>query len=189
MLHQTSSFERRAAFETEALPHRNALYQSARSLLGSATEAEDAVQETYLLAWKSFEKFQSGSNCRAWLFSILFNVIRHHRRKWLFRFRLTDDPEVFERTVANTNSVAEDLTDEHVLAAINTLPQQFAKVVVLADVQEFSYKEISKAIDRPIGTVMSRLSRGRELLRSSLADVAYERGIAKRARQECAAVA
>jgi RNA polymerase sigma-70 factor, ECF subfamily len=171
--------ERLSCFETETLPHQNALYQSARSLLGSAAEAEDAVQETYLLAWKSFGNFQPGTNCRAWLFSILFNVVRHQRRKWLFRFRLTDDPSVFERTVTALSPTREELLDEEILAALKALPQQYAEVVLLADVQEFSYKEISQATGRPIGTVMSRLSRGRELLRNALSKAAEERGIFK----------
>ena len=171
--------ERLSNFEMETLPHHGVLYQSARSLLGSVAEAEDAVQETYLLAWKSFDKFRPGSNCAGWLFSILFNVVRHHRRKWLFRFRLTDDPDVFERTVADSTSVGDEITDGEMLAALKAIPQQYAEVVLLADVQDFSYKEISQTIGRPIGTVMSRLSRGRELLRSALAGAASERGIGR----------
>src|SRR5262245_48466081 len=79
-------------FEAEAMPHLNDLYRGASSMLGNRTEAEDIVQETYLQAWKSFHRFTPGTNCRAWLFKILFHVIQHHRRKW-FRFRFTDDGE------------------------------------------------------------------------------------------------
>lgn len=88
-----------STFEEETLPHKSALFQSAYSLLGSRGEAEDAVQETYFQAWKSFRAFELGTNCRAWMFSILFNVVRQQRRKWIFRFRLTDDPSIFEKTV------------------------------------------------------------------------------------------
>ena len=85
------------AFETETLPHWAVLCRAAFALLGDREQAEDEVQETYLQAWKSFAAFECGTNCRAWLFSILFNKIRHHRRKWACRFRLTNDPRVFEK--------------------------------------------------------------------------------------------
>ncbi len=165
-------------FEEETLPHRGVLFQSAYSLLGSLAEAEDAVQETYLQAWKSFAHFEPGTNCRAWLLSILFNKVRHLRRKWTFRMKLSDDPSAFERTVFSLDEVvSEELTDPEILAAFRKLPLNFAKVVLLADVEEFSYKEISNSVGCPIGTVMSRISRGRELLRESLGKVAKERGI------------
>jgi RNA polymerase sigma-70 factor, ECF subfamily len=166
-----------SVFEQETLPHKSVLYQAAYSLLGSRGEAEDAVQETYLQAWKSFQTFQTGTNCRAWMFSILFNVVRHQRRKWIFRFCLTNEPNVFEKTVPAVRPAADELTDPEILAALRKLPESYAEVVILADVQEFSYKEISVAIGCPIGTVMSRISRGRELLRKALTSVAEQRGI------------
>lgn len=158
-------------FETLALPHMQDLYRSAASILGNRTEAEDAVQEAYLQAWKSFERFTPGTNCRAWLFGILFHVISHHRRKWLSRFILRE-PKTFEDTTAYTAPVPENLTDQEVLGALRGIPEQFAAVVLLADVQEFSYKEIQESLGIPIGTVMSRLSRGRQLLRAQLANLA-----------------
>jgi RNA polymerase sigma-70 factor (ECF subfamily) len=168
-------------FEAETLPHRGVLYQSAYSLMGNRMEAEDVVQDTYLQAWMSFDAFEPGTNCRAWLFSILFNKIRHYRRKWTFRMKLTDDPKTFERT---TNFPAEplcdELTDPDVLAAFRKLPLNFAEFVLLADVQEFSYKEIADTIGCPLGTVMSRISRGRALLRDSLNEIAIQRGILRR---------
>lgn len=164
-------------FEQETLPHKSVLYQAAYSLLGSRGEAEEAVQETYLQAWKSFDAFQLGTNCRAWMFSILFNVVRHQRRKWMFRFCLTNEPDVFEKTVPATPSHADELTDPEILAALRKLPQSYAEAVILADVQEFTYKEVSDTLGCPIGTVMSRISRGRELLRKALTPVAEERGI------------
>lgn len=179
MLVQPDGSNSLTAFEAEALPCHHSLYQSARSLLPSSAEAEDAVQETFLLAWKSFHKFDSGTNCRAWLFSILFNVVRQHRRKWLFRFKLTDDADTFERMAGEGDAKSERLEDPQILNALRTLPQKYAEVVLLADVEELSYKEIADAIRCPIGTVMSRLSRGRELLRNALTGVAREYGLLK----------
>ena len=156
-------------FEAETLPHRGVLFQFAYSLLRSQAEAEDAVQETYLQAWKSFAAFEPGTNCRAWLFSILFNKIRHHRRKWGCRMKLTNDPKTFEASTGSSpEPIRDNLTDPDILAAFAKLPVNFAEVVLLADVYDFSYKEISATIGRPVGTVMSRINRGRELLRASL---------------------
>jgi RNA polymerase sigma-70 factor (ECF subfamily) len=159
------------------LPHRDALYQSARSILANAAAAEDAVLETYLQAWKSFARFQTGTNCRAWLFGILFNVIRHERRKWTSRFSFFDKSDTLEQTLPARTTVAENLEDQEILAALRAIPQIYSEVVVLSDVQEFSYKEIQQALGVPIGTVMSRLSRGRQLLREKLASRAAEYGI------------
>jgi RNA polymerase sigma-70 factor (ECF subfamily) len=155
-------------FEAAALPHINDLFRTARRVIGSQTEAEDVVQETFLQAWKSFHRYEPGTNCRAWLFKILFHVISHHRRK-LFRLPVAD---VAEETLAEiavyTPAPNQHLADEEILAAFDKLPQLYRAVVLLADVQEFSYKEIAAALDIPLGTVMSRLNRGRKILRESL---------------------
>jgi RNA polymerase sigma-70 factor (ECF subfamily) len=174
MLTQTDNST--AEFEAAAFEHMNALFRTAKALLRNTEEAEDVVQEAYLQAWKSFNRFTPGTNCRAWMFSILFNVIRHHRRKWIDRFRF-GLPEAFERTTVAPESIPDDLTDEEVLAALEQIPGSYAEVVLLADVQEFSYKEIQQALNIPIGTVMSRLSRGRQQLRAKLAGVAAAMGI------------
>jgi RNA polymerase sigma-70 factor, ECF subfamily len=158
-------------FEALALPHMQDLFRTAASTLGNRTEAEDAVQEAYLQAWKSFQRFTPGTNCRAWLFGILFHVISHQRRKWLSRFILRE-PKAFEERTPYTAPVPENLTDQEILSAFRRLPQQFAEAVMLADVHEFSYKEIQESLGIPIGTVMSRLSRGRQLLRAQLANLA-----------------
>jgi RNA polymerase sigma-70 factor, ECF subfamily len=163
-------------FESEALPHMNDLYRAAAAILRSRTEAEDAVQETYLQAWKSFHRFTPGTNCRAWLFRVLFHVISHQRRKWHSRFVPAERIDM-EQTAVYCAPVPEDLTDEEMLAALRQIPAQYAEVVMLADVQEFSYKEVQETLGIPIGTVMSRLSRGRQLLRSQLAECAEKSGI------------
>src|SRR5215472_8843452 len=167
-----------AQFEAEALPHLNDLYRAAASILHNRAEAEDAVQEAYLQALKSFHRFTPGSNCRAWLFRILFHVISHQRRKWFGRMIFTEREEL-EQTAVYMEPVAEQLTDDELIHAFRKLPQQFAEVVMLADVQEFSYKEIQKTLGIPVGTVMSRLSRGRQLLRVHLAECGARAGIVR----------
>jgi RNA polymerase sigma-70 factor, ECF subfamily len=154
-------------FEREALPHMDDLYRTAASMLRSQTEAEDTVQETYLQAWKSFQRFTPGTNCRAWLFRILFHVIAHQRRKWFNRFISTERVDL-EQTMTYLPPVPTELRDEEILGAVRKIPQQYAEVVMLADVHEFSYKEIQETLRISIGTVMSRLSRGRQLLRAQL---------------------
>src|ERR1041385_7897656 len=116
-------------FEETALPYLNDLFRAASRSLGNRNEAEDLVQETYLQAWKSFDRFELGTNCRAWLFKILFNVIQHHRRK-TFRVKLTDEgDDVFEQTLVYEPPVKQDLTDEDVLAALQRIPEQYREVV------------------------------------------------------------
>src|SRR5215469_16494024 len=99
-------------FEAEALTHLNDLYRTARRLLGSTTEAEDIVQETYLLAWKSFDRFEAGTNCRAWLFTIMFNAVRHYRRRWFDRRVTGETAEVLEETLSYTPPIPEELSDQ-----------------------------------------------------------------------------
>jgi RNA polymerase sigma-70 factor (ECF subfamily) len=160
------------SFEDVAMPHMNDLFRAASSMLGSRTEAEDIVQETYLQAWKSFHRFTPGTNCRAWLFKILFHVVQHHRRKW-FKFKIVkEEEENLEATLVYEPPVPQDLRDEDVLAAFRKIPQAYREVVLLSDVYDFTYKEIHETLDIPIGTVMSRLSRGRQLLRAELSDFA-----------------
>jgi RNA polymerase sigma-70 factor (ECF subfamily) len=166
-------------FEAAALPHLNDLFRTAARLLSSSTEAEDIVQETYLLAWKSFDRFEPGTDCRAWLFTIMFNAVRHCRRRWFKRRVTAETAEVLEETVSYTPPVPEELTDHDVLSALDGIPPEFRAVVLLADVQEFSYKEIARILRVPMGTVMSRLSRGRALLRVGLGDVAQCYGLKK----------
>jgi len=169
--------EKIADFEAAALPHLDDLFRTALRLTGDQTEAEDLVQEAYLQAWKSFHRFELGTNCRAWLFKILFHVTHHYRRK-IFNFKtVKESEEVLEETVAYEPPVPEELSDEEVLAAFQKLPQPYREVVLLADVQEFSYKEVADTLHIPVGTVMSRLSRGRKLLRAELAGYAAGYGI------------
>ena len=157
-----------AAFEAEALPHVDRLFRLAMWFERNRSEAEDLVQETMVQALQSFHRFQPGTNCRAWLTRILQNV-RSNRRRAKGRSPLVDDPE--DRIGLATPfvpPVAQELTDEDVLGALTRIPAQFQEVVVLCDVEELTYKEIADALAIPLGTVMSRLHRGRALLRAQI---------------------
>jgi len=167
----------RAEFETEAIPYLGDLFRTALRTTGDRGRADDAVQETYLQAWKSFDQFERGTNCRAWLFRILFYTVHHQRRK-LFRFPLaSDSEEMLESALTAPEPVASDLQDEQILSALDSLPADYRSAVVLVDVEEFGYKEAAQILGVPIGTVMSRLSRARQRLRQQLAETAKSYGL------------
>lgn len=172
-----SSRRRTSDFEAAAMPHMNDIYRTAVRLLGSSAAADDVVQDVFLQAWKSFGQFQLGTNCRAWLFKILFHTIHHYRRKWMNVRILKDSEEILEHAAAGSPPLPEHITDADVLAALAEVPEEFRAVVLLVDVEEFSYKEAAGIANVPIGTVMSRLSRGRKLLRERLAGLARSYGI------------
>ena len=170
-------------FEKEAMPHVYDIFRTACRLVSDRSRAEDIVQEVYLQAWKSFARFQPGTNCKAWLYKILFHCVHHDRRRW-FRFPLLKETEEFiEANLAFNPPVPEHLTDEEILAALDRIPQDFRSVVLLVDVEEFPYREASEVLSIPIGTVMSRLSRGRKLLREQLVDLARSYGIGRTAQE------
>ncbi len=157
------------SFEAEVLPHVDRLYRLAMWLERDRFEAEDLVQETMIQALQSFHRFQPGTNCRAWLAAILHHV-RSNRRRSRSRSPLVDDPEDrIGQTAVFVPPVPQQLTDEEILAALARLPPRFQEVVVLCDVDELTYKEAASVLQIPIGTVMSRLHRGRALLRAELA--------------------
>jgi RNA polymerase sigma-70 factor, ECF subfamily len=180
--------ERRKRFEEEALPHLDALYTMAVRLSRNPDDANDLVQETVLRAYRFFEQFEHGTNCRAWMLTILFNNFRNGYRRSV-REQPSASPEEFERKVEaesihgdvpNTNPEAMLSgvgMDREVEGALDALPAEFREALLLVDVQELSYQEISKVLNIPIGTVKSRVSRGRSLLREALTTYAKERGI------------
>lgn len=169
------------AFEAEAMPHAPGLFRLAMWLERDRTEAEDLVQETLTRGLESFHRFEPGSNCRAWLVTIMQHV-RSNRRRALGRSPLvavTDVEERIAQTMAIAPAIPEQLTDDEVLSALGRLPVAFQEVVVLADVEDLSYKAIADALRIPLGTVMSRLHRARGLLRVELAAYASARGIGR----------
>jgi RNA polymerase sigma-70 factor (ECF subfamily) len=165
-----------ASFEAEALACLDALYRTALRLTRVPADAEDLVQETYLKAFRAADRFEPGTNMRAWLFTILHNTARNRVRDRA-RDTVAIDSEAVDRA-ADTPSPASaslgpetpeslllrDTLDPELQAAIDALPDAFRQAVWLRDVEEFSYAEIAKMLDIPVGTVMSRISRGRHLL-------------------------
>jgi len=157
------------AFEAEAMPHADRLFRHAMWLAGNRAEAEDLVQETMVQALQSFHRFTPGTNCRAWLVTILQHVRSNRLRK---QGRVIVDSALEERAanvVPFVPPIPDRLTDEDMLLAMREIPAHHQEVILLCDVEEMTYKEIAAALEIPIGTVMSRLHRGRELLRTALA--------------------
>jgi len=166
-----------ASFESEALPFHVDLYRLARWLLRNQAEAEDLVQETLVEALKSFHRFEKGTNCRAWLIKIMYHTLSKRRRDSNRLCLVTDADEQIAETVAAEPPRSGDVVEEEVLSALKRLPEHYQEVVILSDVEEMSYKEIADALSIPTGTVMSRLHRGRSLLRSELGEYARRLGI------------
>jgi RNA polymerase sigma-70 factor (ECF subfamily) len=162
---------RAASFEAEALANLDSLYRTALRLTGRPADAEDLVQETYLKAFRAADRFEPGTNLRAWLFTILHNTARNRARDRA-REPLVVDGEVADRAAESLDRGGE--TPETILVrealapelqeAIAALPEVFREVVWLRDVEELSYAEVAAALQVPLGTVMSRLSRGRRML-------------------------
>jgi RNA polymerase sigma-70 factor (ECF subfamily) len=182
---------RRAAFDAEALPHLDQLYGAAFYLCGDRDRAGDLVQETMLRALRFFDQFEAGTNCRAWLLTILHNTFRNqYRTGRRQRGQIDiDDPraahEATEAAAVETNPetiVLSELMDQEIVEALRELPEEFRSAVVLVDLQELSYEETARALDCPVGTVRSRLSRGRHALGRRLAGYARERGIGRSGR-------
>ncbi len=171
----------RAPFEEEALGHADQLYRIALRLSGSSQQAEELVQETYLRALRAWESYRPGTNLAAWLATILRNVYLDEARRQSRRPAiepLDDQSEyvLYDRLAAGGGSpqphdvVLNRLSGEAILEALEELPENFREVVVLVDVGDFSYQDAADILDVPIGTVMSRLHRGRRLLKRALAE-------------------
>jgi RNA polymerase sigma-70 factor, ECF subfamily len=190
-----------AEFVEQAMEHMGSLYTAALRMTRNPADAEDLVQETYLKAYRGFGGFQEGTNLRAWLYRILTNTyINTYRAKQ----RRPDEQELDEvedlylyrrlggLEAATISRSAEDelmdfFTEAEVKRAIEDLPANFRMPVILADVEGFSYKEIAEILDIPVGTVMSRLHRGRKGLQKALYEFAVARGLAERAEATVAA--
>lgn len=187
---QMTEEERKASFYREAVPHIDALYGTALRLTKSEGDAEDLIQETMLKAYRYFHKYEAETNCKAWLFKIMTNTfINRYRRAQKRSEFLVDDqyrplserakaqsPDPLNQHFGDQDTMFFRLFGDEVKAALEEIPVDFRMVVLLADLQDFAYKEIAEIMDCPIGTVMSRLYRGRRMLRARLLEYALEQG-------------
>lgn len=150
------------------MPHAERLFRLAMWLERDRSTAEDLVQDTMIQALKSFHRYTAGTNCKAWLISILHNI-RNNRRRAKLRMPLVEDPDDrIAETVPFVPAVPAELTDEDFLIALRGIPEHHQHIILLCDVEELTYKEIAAALAIPVGTVMSRLHRGRAMLRQQL---------------------
>ena len=167
-------------FETIALPYRDELFGSAMKLTRDEADAEDLVQETFLRAFTFFNHFEQGTNCRAWLFRILTNTFINRYRRRVKESEILSDDEFIQSSGPSFGVVSRQITENpeqdmslrqinrDIYQALMTIPEVFRFVVVLADLQGFSYRDVAFILDCPVGTVMSRLYRGRRMLRTRL---------------------
>ncbi|HTT85945.1 MAG TPA: sigma-70 family RNA polymerase sigma factor [Acidimicrobiales bacterium] len=180
----------RGRFTELAMPHMQALYTAALRMTRNPADAEDLVQETFLKAYRAFDRYEDGTNLRAWLYKILTNTFINSYRAAKRRPEKADVEDVEDLYLyrrlgelrGDEGRSAEDevfdrFTDDEVKLAIESLPEAFRIAVLLADVEGFSYKEIADITEVPIGTVMSRIHRGRKALQKALLDFAVQRGL------------
>ena len=181
----------REDFTTDAMQYAPQLFATALRMTRNRADAEDLVQETFLKGWRAFESYQDGTNLRAWLFRIMTNTFINKYNSQQRKPQETELDEVEEMFLfrrmgafdqSKLNQSAEDqmlelFTDDEVKNAIEELPETFRMPVLLSDVEGFSYKEIAEMLDVPIGTVMSRLHRGRKAMQKMLYEYAKERGL------------
>ena len=173
-------------FEEEIIPHLDAMYNFALRLTSDPNDAEDLVQDTIVKAYRFFSSYEKGTNAKAWLFRILKNSYINNYRKQSKQPNQVDYDEVssFYETIRADRTDTSDLEDrmfrelidDDISNALEELPEDFRTVVLLCDVEGFTYEEIANMLDVPIGTIRSRLHRGRNLLKAQLMDYAEERG-------------
>lgn len=177
--------KREAEFTAIALPYLNSLYNLAFSLTHNDKDAEDLVQETYLRAYRFFHQFERGTNCKAWLFRILRNTHINRFRKQAKEPQTVDledlenqaaEDELNQHLLSPREELFKDLYDDEIQAALDGLPEDFRTAIILSDIEGLSYQEIAEIVECPLGTVRSRLSRGRSLLEKKLRQYAREHG-------------
>src|SRR5450631_3469223 len=169
-----------AGFAEQAMPYMSALYAAALRMTRNPSDAEDLVQETFLRAYRGFEGFHEGTNLKAWLYKILTNTFINQYRAKKRRPEQVDLDDVEDFYIFRRLGVLEGIPDSEVKEALESIPEQFRMAVILADVEGFSYKEIADILDVPIGTVMSRIHRGRRQLQKLLWDYATEHNLRPR---------
>lgn len=173
-------------FETEAVPHMDILFNYAIRLTGNGDDADDLVQETYMKAFRFWDKYEKGTNIRAWLFRIMKNSYINRYRKETKEPGKVDYEDIanFYNTIRHQYTDQNDLQEkifgglleDNVAKAIEALPEDFRTVVILSDIEGLTYEEIAEFVNCPIGTVRSRLHRGRKMLQESLFDYAKKHG-------------
>ncbi len=184
----SSQKRQRDAFEREALPHLDALHAYALHLCRDGADADDLVQETYIKALNNFASYQPGTNCRAWLFRILTNTFFNLRRSRKRHNPIDSEMPELELAMAESAQdrgiyrpidmqLLDGVVSKHVTEALDALPPEFRTVLLLADLHDFSYKEIAEVVDCPVGTVMSRLFRARKAMQKRLLTHAIQEGI------------
>ena len=183
--------EQQRLFEEQALPLLDQLYGGAMRLTRNPQDAEDLIQETYLKAYKNFSSFKQGTNLKAWLYRIMTNTHINSYRKAQRRPTESSADELSDFQLYTTSghdstglesaevAALKQMPDSQISEAMNDLPEDYRMVVYYADVEGLAYKEIAEVMGTPLGTVMSRLHRGRKLLRAALKDVAREKGIGR----------
>ena len=188
MLSEAADHQKGWDFEAAAMPFVDALYNTAYRMTRNPEDAEDLVQETYLKAYRYYDKFEEGTNFKAWLFKIMKNTFINNYRKRQQSPAFSDfadieesfESQVNEDTVRQIKNPEEELLenvlDQDVQLALDRLPPDYRMVVVLADLEGFSYKEIADILEVPVGTVMSRLYRGRRLLEAAMLEFARDHG-------------
>jgi RNA polymerase sigma-70 factor (ECF subfamily) len=181
---ETKTTSKTEEFKAIALPYMDLVYRAAVRMSGNESDAQDLVQDSYLKAYRFFDKYEKGTNFQAWMFAILKNIFINKYRKELRTPQMLDICDIEPYEALRDEATPEDeifnnLLDDDIASAIGELPEQFRPVVILSDLEGFSYKEVSEILDCPIGTVMSRLHRGRKLLRNSLYDYAERHGYMK----------
>jgi RNA polymerase sigma-70 factor, ECF subfamily len=161
--------DHREDFDRLAFAHFSELRRVALRVCENRETADDLVQETYLRAWRSFNKFEPGTNCRAWLFRIFFYVRSEYRRSQARQPLVFSLDHVNESSLSSPRNTPADVTLGEIKEAFAKLPESFRIAVLLSDVEGLRYREIAEVLNIPVGTVMSRLSRGRQMLRAKLA--------------------
>ena len=184
MLSAQDKESKKKEFEEIAFQHMDSLYGAALRMTRDGSDAQDLVQDTYIRAFRFFDKFEKGTNFKAWLFKILKNVYINKYRKELKKPQMVNIADVeasgdLKEEVTPEDEIFNGLLDDDITRAMDDLPEEFRLAIILSDLQGLSYKEVAEILDRPIGTVMSRLHRGRKLLRSSLRDYAKKHGYIK----------